>query len=210
MFFYIYKKPKASMKKLLTLLVFLSFNINAQVITIGTQTWTTKNLEVSTYRNGDTIPQVESESDWAKLSTGAWCYSEKDNGTVYGKLYNWYAVKDARGLAPNGFHIPSDAEWTILTDNLGGAEIAGSKMKSILGWHGSVKGINASGFSALPGGCRNYNGAFGYVGYYGYWWSSTEDNTFHAFYRHLSYDNGNAYRVFNDEHDGFSVRCLKD
>jgi uncharacterized protein (TIGR02145 family) len=93
---------------------------------------------------------------------------------------------------------------------LGGAEIAGSTMKSILGWHGSVKGNNASGFSALPGGCRNYNGAFGYVGYYGYWWSSTEDNTFHAFYRHLSYDNGNAYRVFNDEHDGFSVRCLKD
>jgi uncharacterized protein (TIGR02145 family) len=127
------------MKKLLTLLVLINFNINAQVITIGTQTWSTKNLEVSTYRNGDTIPQVESEADWAKLSTGAWCYSEKDNGTVYGKLYNWYAVKDARGLAPNGFHIPSDAEWTILTDNLGGAEIAGSTMKSILGWHGSIK-----------------------------------------------------------------------
>ena len=91
------------MKKLLTLLVFLSFNINAQVITIGTQTWTTKNLEVSTYRNGDTIPQVESESYWAKLSTGAWCYSEKDNGTVYGKLYNWYAVKDDTWLSPKWF-----------------------------------------------------------------------------------------------------------
>ena len=100
------------MKKLLTLLVLINFNLKAQVITIGTQTWTTKNLEVSTYRNGDTIPQVESEADWAKLSTGAWCYSEKDNGTAYGKLYNWYAVKDARGLAPNGFHIPSDAEWS--------------------------------------------------------------------------------------------------
>ena len=99
-------------------------------VVIGTQTWTTKNLDVETYRNGDPIPEEQDASTWANLTTGAWCYFANNtaNGTTYGKLYNWYAVNDARGLAPNGYHIPTDAEWTILTDYLGGQLSAGTKM----------------------------------------------------------------------------------
>jgi uncharacterized protein (TIGR02145 family) len=124
------------MKKLITLILLLSFTIKAQEIKIGTQTWTTKNLEVETYRNGEVIPQVQDANAWANLKTGAWCYYENNtaNGTTYGKLYNWYAVNDPRGLAPQGYHIPSDAEWTILTDYLGGESVAGKKMKSTSGW----------------------------------------------------------------------------
>ena len=123
------------MKKLITLILLLSFTIKAQDVTIGTQTWTSKNLNVTKYRNGDAIPQVQDKNAWAKLKTGAWCYYENNtaNGTTYGKLYNWFAVNDTRGLAPKGYHIPTDAEWTILTDYLGGDTIAGTKMKSTSG-----------------------------------------------------------------------------
>ena len=109
------------MKKLLSFLLLLSFTIKAQDVTIGKQTWATKNLDVESYRNGDAIPQVQDNTAWENLTTGAWCYYQNKaaNGTKYGKLYNWYAVNDPRGLAPNGYHIPTDVEWTILTDNLG-------------------------------------------------------------------------------------------
>ena len=104
-------------------------------VSIGKQVWTTKNLDVTTYRNGDVIPQVQDANAWEKLTTGAWCYYENKtaNGKKYGKLYNWNAVNDPRGLAPKGYHIPTDAEWTILTDYLGGDTIAGTKMKSTSG-----------------------------------------------------------------------------
>jgi uncharacterized protein (TIGR02145 family) len=114
-----------------------TFSKKAQDVTIGTQTWTSKNLNVSTYRNGDTIPEVQDKNAWAKLKTGAWCYYENKtaNGTTYGKLYNCYAVNDSRGLAPIGYHLPTDAEWTILTDYLGGESVANSKMKSTSRWN---------------------------------------------------------------------------
>ncbi|MEI8193686.1 MAG: fibrobacter succinogenes major paralogous domain-containing protein [Flavobacteriia bacterium] len=113
--------------------------IQAQTVTIGTQVWTTKNLDVSTFRNGDVIPQASTDEAWEaarKNKQPAWCYYDNDpkNGTKYGKLYNWYAVNDPRGLAPAGYHIPTDAEWTVLTDYLGGVGIAGKKMKSTSGW----------------------------------------------------------------------------
>jgi len=120
--------------------------VNAQDdVKIGTQVWTSKNLDVSTFRNGDPIPQAKNAEEWKKAGENrqpAWCYynNNEQNGKVYGKLYNWHAVNDSRGLAPNGYHIPSDAEWTILTDKLGGEEIAGKKMKSKQGW-----GYNYSG-----------------------------------------------------------------
>ena len=124
------------MKKLFSLILLLNFSIKAQDVTIGTQTWTSKNLDISTYRNGEVIPEVQDSAAWANLTTGAWCYYENSTakGTIYGKLYNWYAVNDPRGLAPKGYHIPSDAEWTILTDYLGGDSIAGKQMKSTSGW----------------------------------------------------------------------------
>jgi len=104
---------------------------------IGNQIWTTKNLDVATYRNGDAIPQVQDYTAWANLTTGAWCYYANNtaNGTTYGKLYNWYAVNDPRGLAPKGYHIPTDKEWTMLTDYLGGESVANSKMKSTSRWN---------------------------------------------------------------------------
>ena len=198
------------MKKLLTLMLLLSFTIKAQEIKIGTQTWTTKNLDVTKYRNGDAIPQVQDKNAWAKLKTGAWCYYENKTakGTTYGKLYNWFAVNDTRGLAPKGYHIPTDAEWTILTDNLG--KEAGTKMKSTSGWYNDGNGTNTSGFAGLPGGCRFNDGNFYVIGANGSWWSSSEGYADNAWYRYLNSNDGNVSRLNNDERNGFSVRCLRD
>ena len=184
-------------------------------IVIGTQQWMEKNLEVVTYRNGDIIPQVTDATAWAGLTTGAWCYYNNDvaNGAIFGKLYNWYAVNDTRGLAPTGWHIPTDAEWTILTDKLGGASVAGGKMKSVgtTRWTTSdTSETNESGFTGLPGGYRYYSGTFNGVGNYGFWWSSTQFGTTSAWLRYLYFYNGTAYRDYNDKKFGFSVRCLRD
>ena len=200
------------MKKLLTLILLLSFTIKAQEIKIGSQTWTTKNLEVTKYRNGEEIPQVKNKKKWANLTTGAWCYYENKtaNGTTYGKLYNWFAVNDPRGLAPKGYHIPTDAEWTILTDYLGGDTIAGTKMKSTSGWDNNGNGTNTSGFAGLPGGFRYYNVYFDLIGAYGFWWSSSENDTSGAWSRDLFNNSGNVARYYDDKRSGFSVRCLRD
>ena len=120
----------------------------AQTITIGTQVWMTKNLDVATFRNGDPIPQAKTNEEWEKAGENqqpAWCYYDNDstNGAKYGKLYNWYAVNDSRELAPVGYHIPSDAEWTKLTDFLGGESVAGTKMKSKSGWNSYTKGVGS-------------------------------------------------------------------
>ena len=200
------------MKKLLTLILLLSFTIKAQEIKIGTQTWTTKNLDVTKYRNGDKIPQVQDANAWEKLTTGAWCYYENKtaNGTSYGKLYNWFAVNDTRGLAPKGYHIPTHAEWTMLTDYLGGETIAGTKMKSTSGWDNNGNGNNTSGFAGLPGGFRTYYGNFDSIGAYGNWWSSSEGNTDDAWCRYLRTHLGKVSRNANHKQNGFSVRCLRD
>ena len=198
------------MKKLLSLILLLSFNIKAQNVKIGKQTWATKNLDVSTYRNGDKIPQVQDANAWAKLKTGAWCYYENDtaNGTTYGKLYNWYAVKDPRGLAPKGYHIPTDANWTILTDNLG--DEAGTKMKSTSGWYNDGNGTNTSGFAGLPGGRRHDEGDFFDIGDTGGWWSTSESNPYYAWGRFMFGGIGIVQTGGSYKQSGFSVRCIKD
>jgi len=186
-------------------------------IQIGIQKWMTQNLNTSFYRNGDTIPYVTDATAWAGLTTGAWCYYNNDpaNGEIYGKLYNWYAVKDSThgGLAPTGWHVPIDAEWTTLTTTLGGTSVAGGKMKMA----GTTKWIspnagatNSSGFAGLPGGYRGSNGSFYYIGANGYWWSSTEYDTSGAWFRTLYYDGSDVDRGLNGEALGFSVRCLRD
>jgi len=179
-------------------------------VTIGNQVWTSKNLDVSTYRNGDDIPLVEDAEKWKNLTTGAWCYYENKTGkgSTYGKLYNWYAVNDPRGLAPKGYHIPSDAEWSILTTYLG--TDAAAKMKSTTGWNEDGNGNNTSGFAGLPGGFRDNNGGFGYVGANGYWWSSSEGGASDAWCRSLDDGNGNVFRGSSYKLYGFSVRCLRD
>jgi len=184
-------------------------------IVIGTQQWMRENLDVLTYRNGDIISQVTNTTAWAALTTGAWCYYNNDvaNGAIYGKLYNWYAVNDSRGLAPTGWHVASDAEWTTLSTLLGGESVAGGKMKTtgITRWITPNTGAtNESGFAGLPGGYRYYDGTFLNVGNNGVWWSSTESNTTLAWARVLYYDAGNIFRSNTIKKGGFSVRCLRD
>ena len=184
-------------------------------VVIGTQTWAGCNANVSTYANGDTIPQVTDPTAWSGLTTGAWCYYNNDplNEPIYGKLYNWYAVNDNRGLAPNGYHIPTDVEWTTLTDYLGGESVAGGKMKEVGLCHWDTPNIDATNtslFTGLPGGYRSYSGNYFFIGYYGYWWSSTEGSTNSAWYRNLYTLNGGAYRSNFNKKNGFSVRFIKN
>ena len=184
-------------------------------IVIGTQQWMSNNLDVAYYRNGDPIPQVRDPGTWAALTTGAWCYLNNDStlGSKYGKLYNWYAVNDPRGLAPQGWHIPTDVEWATLENALGGASIAGGQMKEAgtLTWAApNYGGNNNSGFTALPGGARYFEGTFSYDGTSGIWWSSTESNTSIAWYSFLIYNNGNINRGLTYKIAGSSVRCLRD
>ncbi len=121
------------------------FLFSQKDVKIGTQVWTSKNLDVSTFRNGEAIPQAKDKAQWkyaAENKISAWCYYEfnENNGKKFGKLYNWYAINDSRGLAPKGYHVPSDAEWTILVDFLGGEKIAAKKMKSKDGWNSYKEG----------------------------------------------------------------------
>jgi len=185
------------------------------VVTIGTQVWTSTNLDVSTFRNGDPIPQAKTDAEWEGAGENkqpAWCYYDNDpsNGTEYGKLYNWYSVNDPRGLAPKGYHIPTDAEWTKLSDYLGGEDLAGTKMKSTSGWKNDGNGNNSSGFSGLPGGSHSYCGTFYDVGNLGGWWSSSEYNTGDAWIRGLGYYGGSVNRGADNKGRGLSVRCLRD
>jgi len=203
------------MKRLIVVIAASVFTLQsfAQTVTIGTQVWMTKNLDVSTFRNGDPIPVAKSDEEWIRAAENekpAWCYYGNDpaNGAKYGKLYNWYVVSDPRGLAPVGYHIPSDAEWTKLEDYLGSD--AGTKMKSTSGWARNGNGTNSSGFNGLPGGYRYYGGTFSAIGEYGYWWSSTEYGTSSAWGRGLVYEGGNVVRGSYYKERGFSVRCLRD
>jgi uncharacterized protein (TIGR02145 family) len=181
-------------------------------VKIGTQTWMTENLNVSTFRNGDPIPEAKTNEEWVKAGENeqpAWCYYDNDpaNGAKYGKLYNWYAVNDSRGLAPTGWRIPSVYEWKELTDFLYDIRgFAAIKMKSTNGWEFDWNGTNESGFSALPGGFRYDFGSFYFVGQGGHWWSSTKDSDARAMYYYLGY----GVSGISEKQYGYSVRCIKD
>ena len=190
-------------------------------VTIGTQVWTLNNLDVSTYSDGTVIPQVTDQTAWANLTTGAWCYYNNTtaNGTTYGKLYNWYAVAGIHDtdsntpnkiLAPTGWHVPTDAEWTTLTTTLVSESVAGGAMKATTLWNSpNTDATNSSGFTGLPGGCRD-GLSFFFIGERGVWWSSTQyDDTF-AWCRRLDYNFGVASRYDDVKPNGFSVRCLRD
>ena len=179
------------------------------------QEWMAENLRTTTYANGDPIPNITDDTQWENLTTGAWSHYNNDSQyeNPYGKLYNWYTVADPRNVCPTGWHVPTDAEWTTLTDYLGGESVAGGKMKSTgtQYWESpNTDATNESGFSGLPGGFRNYFGTFNSIGYDGYWWSSTEVGTFDAWYYNLYYYDGGVSRTNNGKEDGFSVRCLRD
>ncbi|MFM2213540.1 MAG: hypothetical protein RL427_803 [Bacteroidota bacterium] len=189
-----------------------------QTITNCGQTWTRSNLNVSHYRNGDAIPQVTDLTQWTNLTTGAWCYyaNTSSNGIIYGRLYNWYAVNDPRGLAPVGYHIPSDDDWTTLTTCLGGETIAAGAMKEVgtSHWQSPNTGAtNSSGFTSLPGGNKlSLTVVPTSMGYQAWFWSSTEYDSTNAWFRYMLNDSVQLYRAsydFNKSY-GFSVRCVKD
>ena len=186
-----------------------------KTVRIDAQEWMIENLNVGSFRNGDPIPEARSDEEWLKAGqkgNPAWCYYENksENGGKYGKLYNWYAVTDTRGLAPAGWHVSSDAEWRQTTDFLGGEDAAGTKMKSSNGWTDDGNGTNESGFTGLPGGCRDLNGKFSGIGVIGFWWSSVEYNKELAWYRCIDISPYYVYRTNYYKQNGLSVRCIKD
>ena len=181
-------------------------------VVIGKQTWIKTNLNVSKYQDGTPIPEVTDPNQWAKLTSGAWCYYDNDpaNGEIYGKLYNWYAVHDARGLAPKGYQIPTDEQWSTLTTFIG--SVAGGKMKEIgtANWSSpNSEATNSTFFTGLPGGIIINDGTFYFIGDHGYWWSFTSIDSATAWNRSLGYNSGIVCRSYDDKNYGFSVRCIK-
>lgn len=185
-------------------------------IVIGTQEWMAENLRSSTYANGDPIPNVTDYISWGDLSTGAWSHyaNESQYELPYGKLYNWYAVADTRNVCPTGWHVPTDAEWMILTDYLGGWAGAGGKMKSTSSeyWSSPNTGAtNESGFSGLPGGYRNPDVFyFANIGGYGVWWSASESASDMAWVLYLNNNNSGIVWSYDIKRNGSSVRCIRD
>ncbi len=205
--------------------LFNGYNYSSVVLGNG-QEWMAENLRTTIYANGNSIPNVTAASQWASLSSGAWAHYDNDNqyNFPYGRLYNWYAVNDARNVCPTGWHVPSDADWNILIKYLDTtadttcsgcfqSNVAGGYLKQTgtLYWSSPNFGAsNISGFSSLPGGYRDVYGAFSEIGLYGYWWSSTQSSTVAAFTRELFHNNPYIGRSLRDKHDGYSVRCVRD
>lgn len=181
-------------------------------VQIGEQVWMVKNLNVSKFRNGDSIPEMKSMAGWQKAGKEGkpvWCNYNNVNkrGLKYGKLYNWYAVNDPRGLAPEGWHIPTKAEFESLITTVNND---GNALKAVGQRTGRRAGTNPSGFSALLAGGRDYGGNFDYLGYSTCFWSSTEYTAPNAYYLSLNYNDSNI-NLFNFYKEyGFSIRCLKD
>lgn len=205
------------MKKYIHISIFFIFIYslsNAQTVTIDGQVWSTKNLDVSKFKNGDLIPQAKTDEEWKQAGESqkpAWCYYDNDptNDKKFGKLYNWYAVNDKRGLAPEGFHIPTDEEWDDLFYFLG--DNAGLKMKTKSGWKDKTgNGNNESGFTALPSGVRTYDARFCEIEKSAYYWSSTEKDSYSAMTVKLDYLSNNTSLYEWDKSEGYSVRCLKN
>lgn len=212
------------MRIIVFLALMISINIKAQIkdidgqnyktVVIGSQTWASENLNVSSFRNGDKIQEAKTIEEWraaGKNQQPAWCYYENNegNGKIFGKLYNWYAVNDTRGLVPNGCHIPTNKEWTDLINSQGGESSSVSKFKSTSEW-GNSNGTNETGLSILPGGIRFDNGNFSFKNVYGVYWSSTPSNSFTAYYRYFDFPNGKISQFAHDKSHGFSVRYIID
>jgi uncharacterized protein (TIGR02145 family) len=187
-------------------------------ITIGTQEWMAENLRTTVYRDGTPIQNVEGDTEWTELSDGAYCnYGNKENFdtiATYGRIYNWYAVADSRKLAPEGWHIPTDAEWAKLINYLGGENVAGGKMKEAGTVHWlspNASATNSSGFTGLPNSYRgSIYGIFYQLDGMSYWWSSTEDDEDEAYGVCLDYSTAGALLGYSFKNDGFAIRCVKD
>lgn len=186
------------------------------VVTIGSQCWMGENLKTEHYKDGSAIPQVTDETEWKNLLTGAFCWYDNDNShdATYGKLYNWHAIDDSRGICPEGWHVPHDNEMQVLTRFLGSADdVAGGRMKEAGTDHWqepNTGGSNTSGFTGLPGGMRFQEGQFDHMGTNGLFWSSRRESESLAFYVNLTYNSEVAHRTYIYKRSGFSCRCVKD
>ena len=186
-----------------------------KIVTIGTQEWMVENLKTTKYNDGKDIPNVTNNTEWAVLTTPAYCWfdnNETPNKASYGALYNWYTINTGK-LCPTGWHVPTDAEWTTLTTFLDGENSAACKLKEqgLAHWISpNLCADNSSGFKALPGGYREYDGTFYYLGYLGYWWTSTDPITWDPWYRVITYYDSCVFRANCPEIGGFSVRCLRN
>jgi uncharacterized protein (TIGR02145 family) len=187
---------------------------NAKEVRIGSQTWMTENLNVDRFRNGDVIPQAKTQSEWESASRNgkpAWCYygNLDANGLSYGKLYNWYAVNDSRGLAPSGWRVASKSDWASLISYVGNETNAGSKLKFSSGWESGGDGGDNYGFKALPSGRREANGNFSLLARGSLYWTSSNDSGDNAFFVGMFHsDSEISIRAFS-KGNGFAVRCVK-
>jgi uncharacterized protein (TIGR02145 family) len=197
-----------------------------RTVKIGSQWWMSANLQVTHYRNGDSIPNVTDSTAWWALTTGAYCEYRNDvnNVATYGRLYNWFAVTDSRNIAPTGWHVPTDSDWIQLEMSLGMSQaqadstvwrgaLEGGKLKEAgtTHWQSPNTGAtNSVDFSALPGGYRSYNGNFFGVGFETGNWSSSEFGSGYAWYRVLDYWHSGIKRDGESRVCGFSVRCVRD
>ena len=188
-------------------------------VTIGAQVWMVENLKTTKYKDGTAIPLVTDNSSWAALTTPGYCWYNNDitNKSIYGALYTWIVVDVAsnggKNICPTGWHVPTDVEYTTLTNYLGGEDVAGGKLKETGTAHWltpNTGATNQSGFTGLPSGYRYSNGEFFAIGYNGYWWSSTEYSAEYSSFRSMYYYASNVYRDNYDKQFGFSVRCLRD
>jgi uncharacterized protein (TIGR02145 family) len=188
-------------------------NNNYPIVVIGTQTWMAENLKTTKYKKGTGIPLVADVTAWGALKTPAFCWYNNDEAAyknTYGALYNWYTVK-TDSLCPTGWHVSTDAEWTTLTDYLGGLTMAGSKLKETgpFHWGNPNSGVtNESGFTALPGGYRASGGGFSVNGSYGFWWSSTEYDQHDGWFRYMVYSNITVIKSYMTFGTGYSVPSL--
>lgn len=183
-------------------------------ISIGKQVWTAENLKTTKFNDSKPIPLVPDEKAWKALKTPAYCWfnNELKNKDVSGALYNWYTVNTGK-LCPQGWHVPADEEWTVLTDFLGGKSIAGGKLKETGTSHWltpNTEATNETGFTGLPSGYRNFGGGFNSITKYGFWWSSTEWSSTAAWYRDVYYGYTAVDRSNSNKRSGANVRCLKD
>jgi len=207
-----------------------------KTITIGNQTWMAENLRATHYRNGEPIPEIKDNFMWTTTSSGAYCdFNNTDNLVLiatFGRLYNWHAISDSRCIAPSGWHVPTDDEWSTLISYLGKEDTVGKNLKEASGdlwgnpniisnsdsdWWFLYVNDNKSGFTATPGGMRIGHespyyavGTFLFIGYDGNFWSSSEDGNGEALYRMMYFDDNGVYRYSSSKNNGYSIRCVKD
>ena len=185
-------------------------------IKIDKQIWMSKNLDVTKFNNGDSIPEAKSSEEWVtalKSCKPAWCYIENNSisGKKYGVLYNWFVINDKRGIAPLGYHIPTREEWLNLVKFLGGERIAGQKLKSKKGWVEDGNGTDVYDFCGLPGGFRDESGDFNNKGSLAMFWTTTkfkENNL--IYFINLDWGTNDCDDLIGGKGYGFSVRCIKD